>query len=235
MNILIRDTDPEHAEKLKEFCLKFLFIENKEGDIFILGEPEETKKVLESLEVAGIFFLDVEYGLWEIVEKIRERSEQEYIILMGETGEKILESITPETRPSGTLIKPVQEEKIKNILQELWKDYENISEDSKKFRFQIKSMVYVLPCEKILCFESTGKKIRVCTCGQEFVFYDSLSRIEKELPDNFVRVHKSYVVNVDKIKSVNYAEMEVELEGDMYAYVSRRYKEALKEHLKGKA
>ena len=219
MNILIRDTDPEHAEKLKELCLKFLFIENKEGDIFVLGEPEETKKVLESLEVTGIFFLDVEYGLREIVEKIRERSEQEYIILMGETGEKILESITPETRPSGTLIKPVQEEKIKNILQELWKDYENISEDSKKFRFQIKSVVYVLPCEKILCFE----------------FYDSLSRIEKELPDNFVRVHKSYVVNVDKIKSVNYAEMEVELEGDMYVYVSRRYKETLKEHLKGKA
>jgi len=54
----------------------------------------------------------------------------------------------------------------------------------------------------------------------------------KDLPDMFVRCHRGYIVNKNKIRRVINAENLLELDAEIYVPVSRSLKKALKELLK---
>ncbi|MFL1897047.1 LytR/AlgR family response regulator transcription factor [Aquimarina sp. 2-A2] len=55
----------------------------------------------------------------------------------------------------------------------------------------------------ILYIESLKDYIRVSTTEGTYVSHKSLSSISDELPDeNFIRVHKSYAIAIDKVKSI---------------------------------
>ena len=52
--------------------------------------------------------------------------------------------------------------------------------------------------------------------GEEVSSKEKISHIEKELPDSFIRIHRSFIVNKEKITSFNREEMllgEIELTG----------------------
>ncbi|HLN20638.1 MAG TPA: LytTR family DNA-binding domain-containing protein [Bacteroidales bacterium] len=58
-----------------------------------------------------------------------------------------------------------------------------------------------LVCEDVLYFEGYGEYVKVNTTGKTYVVRESLSDFENKLPpDSFLRIHKSYIVNIHKIK-----------------------------------
>ena len=72
--------------------------------------------------------------------------------------------------------------------------------------------------------EAANKKIILYTDSQEFEFYDSMDNLVQKLPKYFFRVHKSYIVNMDKVKAVDYKNMEITLEDELVADLSRSNK-----------
>ena len=90
----------------------------------------------------------------------------------------------------------------------------------------------MVPCSKILYFESNSKKIILRTVSQEFEFYGSMQKISEELPGTFIRVHRSFIVNAEKISEVDFGENTIYFEDDTFVYLSRGYKPALQEYLK---
>ena len=60
----------------------------------------------------------------------------------------------------------------------------------------------------------------------------SLNAVEKELPQEFIRCHRSYIVNRLHIERLNLPEMAVYLANGERIPVSRSYKEALLEQLR---
>lgn len=232
MNIFIHDMEETHARRVNELCLKYLVQENKEASLLITACEEEMQTAIHEAELLGIFFLAVSEELGQISGEIRKKGELNYIVLMGKTMEEILSAITPDTRPSGCVIKPADEKKFCELLGGLWEDYESIKGEEGIFRFQIKAACYAVPDRNILYFESAKKKIFLKTAGQEFEFYDSLGKIEKNLPGNFMRVHNSYIVNLNKIVKADYAAMTIYLEEDNFVYLSRSYKAELQKRLK---
>lgn len=66
-----------------------------------------------------------------------------------------------------------------------------------------KKMVKVI-LNDILYIESLKDYIKLCTTLGNYIAYKSLSSIVRELPPgNFIRVHKSYAIAINKIKSVD--------------------------------
>ena len=57
---------------------------------------------------------------------------------------------------------------------------------------------------KILYFESVNRKIVMITSTERIEFYDKLDEIEKSLPVQFLRIHKSYLVNYQHIQQFQY-------------------------------
>ena len=57
-------------------------------------------------------------------------------------------------------------------------------------------------------------------------------KLEERLPQNFMRIHRSYIVNLDKIQEVN--KNKVVLDAETYLPVGDNYKEVFNEYLQNK-
>lgn len=59
--------------------------------------------------------------------------------------------------------------------------------------------------KEIIYLESNGRKTRTfCSEGKEFVIKRCLSEVEEKLPDeNFFKIHKSIIINIDYLKGIN--------------------------------
>lgn len=75
-----------------------------------------------------------------------------------------------------------------------------------------KKMVKVF-LKDILYIESLRDYVKVKTTDKEIVTYQRIAYLEEKLPDEqFLRIHRSYIIAVDKISSFNTAFIEVENE-----------------------
>lgn len=54
----------------------------------------------------------------------------------------------------------------------------------------------------ILYIESIKDYINIRTVHEEYIVLDTLKSMENQLPKHFVRIHKSFIINLDKIKSI---------------------------------
>jgi DNA-binding LytR/AlgR family response regulator len=60
--------------------------------------------------------------------------------------------------------------------------------------------IYKIPYDDLLYIEGYGEYVKVVTTSKTYLVRDSLSEFEQKLSvDNFLRIHKSYIVNLLKI------------------------------------
>ena len=81
----------------------------------------------------------------------------------------------------------------------------------------------------ILYLESRIRILRLVTAEREYSFYDSLDHAQQELGESFLRCHRSFLVNIDRIR--RYSSSEIVLEGDVPIPVSRSYGKAVRQRL----
>ena len=66
------------------------------------------------------------------------------------------------------------------------------------------SKIVRVPFHDLLYVEGFREYIKVHTAAHRHIIYQSLSKISEALPvDNFVRVHRSFIVNLSKIESID--------------------------------
>ena len=78
---------------------------------------------------------------------------------------------------------------------------------------------------------SDGGYLDIHTNGKKYVVLDSLKNIIKKLPGNFKRIHKSTIVNIDrirKLKSRGNGDYDVIMDGEQVLRLSRNYAKNLK-------
>ncbi len=60
-----------------------------------------------------------------------------------------------------------------------------------------------IPCDDILFFENVGDYVRIKTTSGQHIIYGALKSIDEKLTDpRFLKVHRSYIVNLQKIKDI---------------------------------
>ena len=82
-----------------------------------------------------------------------------------------------------------------------------------------------IPYEKINYIESLSDYIKVYTTTNEAVISKiKISKIEQVLPDNFLRIHRSFIINTEKMTSFDYNEVEV---NNTLLNIGRTYKKVV--------
>ncbi len=85
--------------------------------------------------------------------------------------------------------------------------------------------------ERILYIESLSDYVRfVLAENDPVITRETISRLEKQLPDLFIRIHRSFIVRRDAIHSYTREEVRV---GDQTLPVGRKYKEAFVKTMEG--
>ena len=107
--------------------------------------------------------------------------------------------------------------------EEVCRDCLYVKSDYRMLRVPVDSIIYV---------ESMSEYVRIFVEGnaKPIVSLMSMKKIEDALPKNsFMRVHRSYLVNLDKIKEV--AKMRIVYEGNVYVPIGDMYKENFFEYI----
>lgn len=108
-----------------------------------------------------------------------------------------------EAEPSYFLLKPLNKDKFRQALDFVIKTGENDNERLLPFRIKggdIKNFKN----SDIASFESRMRKVILHgKTGEETEMYGKLDEIERRLPENFIRCHQSYIVNMNFAVTLN--------------------------------
>ena len=66
---------------------------------------------------------------------------------------------------------------------------------------------------------------------EEYEFYGSIENIMQMVPDYFVRCHRSFLINIKKVRKLSLSEGVIEMTMNTAVPLSRSYKKAVKEKL----
>jgi len=86
-----------------------------------------------------------------------------------------------------------------------------------------------IPYSDIIYIESLSDYIRINTLKDQIVSKERISNLASRLPGIFIRIHRSFIINKERIKNISYDEVTVE---DVNLTIGRSYRKVVKEELK---
>lgn len=107
----------------------------------------------------------------------------------------------------GYLLKPVEDIELKKTLQKISLYKEEKVNSSKKILGKVSDKIYLVEIDEIFYIKADLDEIIIRTKDNFVYAKKKIGDLEEILKDkNFFRVHRSYIVNVDKIKSIKSVE-----------------------------
>lgn len=124
------------------------------------------------------------------------------------------------------LAKPVTQERLEETILRLIDDVTN---SPKNYLFIGNKTI--LDQDKIQYIKRDGMKLVFYTQTEEYETYSSFNKIMKSLSNNFVRCHKSFVVNINNITNIDSKTNTISFGNGLECYIGPKYKNEFMEVL----
>ena len=166
----------------------------------------------------------------EVTEQMRRENKETVLMIIADETISPMEYLKPSVQAASLLLRPFKEQQAKDVVEKIWEWYgEKASVEDAFLSLEIDCDRVTIPYGQILYFESNQKKIYVNLQNEKYCISDTLERLEKCLPDYFIRSHRSYIVNKRKIRKIFLSKGEIMLKHDIFVPISRSYKPMIKE------
>lgn len=204
VKILVCDDDPTFVNQMIELINQ----QPRYGalDVSITGCSDPSQLSDKLLAEFNIMFLDIDMGEYSglaIARRIRELQLNSLLIFVTHYVEFSLEGY--EVNAFRYLLKENLSDKLPLYFKEAMMQFTRKRE---AFQFTYGGEDYVVPYENIVYLESQLRIIHLHTLHPERIsecFYATMEKMEKDLsPHGFLRIHKSYLVNMRHLKKLNY-------------------------------
>ena len=202
MKVLIVDD-----ESLALARLKRVLNDNNIFDIVEFSDPLEAIKEISKTKFDAAF-LDISMpnfcGL-ELAELILNIEPKTFIVFQTAYEEYALDAF--KKGGMGYLLKPIEDIELKKTLQKISLYKEEKVNSSKKILGKVSDKIYLVEIDEIFYIKADLDEIIIRTKDNFVYAKKKIGDLEEILKDkNFFRVHRSYIVNVDKIKSIKSVE-----------------------------
>ena len=101
------------------------------------------------------------------------------------------------------LLKPISFDRFQKSALKAQERFPNETSQNSYFFIKSSGQQHKINFDEILYVESIKDYVNIKTENQEYIVLDTLKSLEKQLSDRFTRIHKSFIVNVDKIIRIN--------------------------------
>ena len=211
MKVMIVDDESLALSRLKR-----LLNENGIEDITAFDNPIEALKEITKTRFDAVF-LDISMpnitGL-ELADSIMQIEPKTFIIFQTAHTEFALEAF--KNGGIGYLVKPIESNDVKNILDKI-KSFKVTVDESKKILGKRGDKLYLIDISDIYYIKADLDEVIVKIKDADAYVRRKIGDLETLLSGrNFFRVHRSYIVNVDKIKSmrsVEQSKLEISFDG----------------------
>lgn len=196
--IAICDDDKTMTNQIRTMASDFFGRKNMEITILQFSSGEELLKYDRRID---ILFLDIQMkgmdGL-ETARKLRADRFKGFLIFITVLREMVFQSF--EVQAYDYLVKPIEEKHFEKTMERLYFSIKNASEASllvqKGYESRIVSLDDIVFCEII------DRKIYLHLASSEVVdYYDRIEHLEAKLDNRFFRCHRSYLINLNYLKS----------------------------------
>ncbi|CAG5083729.1 LytR/AlgR family response regulator transcription factor [Parvicella tangerina] len=186
-----------------------------------------------------LIFLDVEmpnYAGYELVDFFDEIDFQ--IVFVTAYDKYALKAF--EVAAIDYILKPIEIEKLKgavskvkhavlisNYKEQLVSLAEQLRASEHKIKYVDKGYTYHLQINDIIALEAKRAYTTIYLKeNNEVTISKNLSQLEKELAEyeKFLRIHRSWLINMGAVKSYSKSQLKINLEGDITAKLSKQYK-----------
>ncbi len=161
----------------------------------------------------------------ELAEKVRKNNKDMYFIFV--TGHLEYSMLAYKVKTFDYLAKPITKERLEETLERLFNDLHN----SPKNYINIDSKQYV-DQNDILYIKRDGMKLVFYTKSNVYSTYSSFNKLKDCLPVNFVRCHKSYIVNINNISNLDLNTNTIFFMNDNKCFIGPKYKNDFLEVIK---
>ncbi len=194
---IVVDDEPLAVSLLGSYVEKIPFFEL----VFSTENPIEALEYIQKNE-ADLIFLDIQMPELTGINFMKIVGDKLKYILTTAYSEYALEGY--EHNVIDYLLKPISFGRFEKSALKAQERF-SVSNDSQNSYFFIKSsgQQHRVNFDDILFIESIKDYVNIKTENQEYIVLDTLKSLENQLPENFARVHKSFILNLEKIEKID--------------------------------
>lgn len=227
INFVICDDNSTLLDKFSSM-LESIFI-NYDYDAQIAFSSTDANAVLNFVNSnqTDVLFLDINLksnisGL-ELAQKIREKNKNCYIVFS--TGHLEYAMMAYKIKTFDYLPKPITFERLEDTVIRLFEDINGLPNKYIK----IDSKNTLVNEDEVEFIKREGMKLIYHTKNGDFEAYSSFNKMQSNLPNNFVRCHKSYIANINNIKNIEPVTNTIYFNDDDCCDIGPKYKSSFME------
>jgi len=228
LHCLIVEDDPAAQLLLQSMIAKTSMLSLKK----VTGNALEAIEYLKN-EVVDLIFLDMEMPGLSGLQFLDLLTQKPYIIIVSGEQKYALDAFRYNV--ADYLLKPVTDYgrfmqavlKVQSLKESQAK--KETPENSQLF-VKVDSLLHSLAIESILWLEANSDYVKIHTDKKTLMVLSTMKALEEKLPPNqFVRVHRSFIVNIKHIENIDHANLQI---GGKIIPISTNYRAALLEKIR---
>lgn len=244
LSVLVVDDEPHARRHIKSLLIK-------DVDVEVVYECKNGREVISFIKnkEPSIIFLDINMpGLTGVEVASELKGKSSLIIFSTAYDQYALKAF--ELEAFDYLLKPFEERRFYDVLERakrtieknhqallsekfagLYKEYNDaVAPHVTKFTINDKGFDRVVHVDEVLFIEANSIYAELHLQEKKLLYRTSLNLLEQQLPPNFIRVHRSFIINKDfvkKIKYLNNSTYSMTMTNEAVIISSRKYKDSI--------
>lgn len=237
ISMMIYDRNTKESQLLQNCAKESVAVLSEEKlEVSSYKTIEDVQRFLEKKDLLDVAFMEVteKTGI-DLAKQTRGTYEVAELLVIADSSVSPMEYLTPAVRAASLLLRPYESLDCQKVVKEFFHSIvkNRKTEPEKVLIVENNQGKIPIPFSQIYYLEVREKRIFIRLKTKEYSKYGTLDNIAKELPENFMRCHRSFIINTEYIDTVKLSENSITLEDDIFVPLSRSYKNAIKEYMNG--
>ena len=236
LDIYICEDNKKQLEFIVDFISDYCIFRNLDARIVTASiEPDDIIAEYKNNQNPALFFLDIDLGAQisgiELASYIRKQGKKAFIVFLTSHSEMSHLTFQYKLEALDYIVKDSRNNIKKRIAECINTAFERHAggDKSKTLKINTGDKTVYIDLSEIIFIETTSirHKLRLHTANRVLELNGELKMLEEQLDDRFIRCHKSYIINKDKISVYNKKENTVTMIDNNICPISRNGKKLL--------
>lgn len=225
--------------KIKKTIENIVLMEDLDMEIgCVSNNPHTILEKVKETEDVGIYFLDIDLGAdmtgLALAQEIRKYDPRGFIIFVTTHSEMSYMTFIYKLEALDFILKDNPEELDRRVYECILKANQRFASVNNKvqanFSVKVNEKVITVDYDEILFFETSTNvhKIILHCKKREMEFWGKIKDIEKEVDERFYRCHRSFLVNKDNIREIDFRNRVIYMVNGDECLISTRMMKGLK-------
>lgn len=233
---IMLDSNQQEEQRIRQYLRKLTaYYTDEKLELKVLHGFTSFVEEVQKAGLLDVAIIDVTMqGALEAARLLRRQFAKIEILVIADVSVSPVQYMHPSIRASALLLRPesmVWEDTMRDFYEQLPAVREQQESQRNVLWIKNREGTFRIPFEQIYYLEAREKKVFVRTRQEEFGVGETIERLAEQLPENFVRCHRSFVVNEEHITQIRLSENLLYLGKELFVPISRTYKERFKGHV----